>query len=433
MTATATSTVNETARTCARHELYEIAKAQAIAGTPGTLAHRMMDSANQALPAAAQHSDAEVREIVEAARADVGANRDNGQTRGAATVEPVPGVYDPAADPWKLRSLADAYTERPQIQYIAKPLMGIPSVGAAAGHSGHHKTNVFIDLAACVADGPPWLTSAPTLMMRPFETTQAPVVWYNTDCTTRTADDRFEAAGRAHGLPPDAPIYYFSFPSPPLDATNLASMAALADRIQYLGARLLVVDNLQVTKGSANENDSREMGPVVTAYRWLSERVGCAVLLIHHLNKQGGYRGSSAIENLVDYMPFVEREPLSNDVVVRAGKCRDAPIEPFAARYEYTHKPDSTELQTAKFTRIPVQGHTGDGAIAQGILDVIDAHPGEGRTEVVARVQGALEGAGRNRVRAVLDSLMNRGQIVEKIGDRNAKHLAKCPNAEFAE
>jgi hypothetical protein len=61
-----------------------------------------------------------------------------------------------------------------------------------------------------------------------------------------------------------------------------------------------------------DENSSKDAGIVVDAITWLQKELNCAACFIHHSNKGGGYRGSTAYRGNVDFVLKVEglhREP----------------------------------------------------------------------------------------------------------------------------
>lgn len=63
------------------------------------------------------------------------------------------------------------------------------------------------------------------------------------------------------------------------------------------------------------------------ALRKIAEETRAAIALIHHSNRGGSYRGSSAISGAVDLMLKVESKPESSIVEMSTEKVRD--VEPF--------------------------------------------------------------------------------------------------------
>jgi len=320
----------------------------------------------------------------------------------------------------QVQTLADAYAPRPAMTYLVEALLPVPSVSLLVGPSGVHKSNLLMDLAACLAGGLPWLSPPPNGDARPFQTTQCPTLWYNADNPTPVLHDRFQAFGLGHGLPEAAPLFYFSFPDPPLIATRKASVAALKGAILSCAARLVIIDCLAAVRGDTDENSS-DMAAVLTPLRRLTEECGIALVLIHHENKIGGYRGSTVIENAVDFSLLVHREPFSQDVEIRPGKMRHAEIKPFAASFSYEHKPGSSDLARARFFGLRVDSGNEEEEIEAAILDFIAEHPGANMTAIKKEIQACFEAVGLNRVSRVVVRLKSKGKVRECHGPRNAK------------
>ena len=117
----------------------------------------------------------------------------------AGTVTP----YTPTEqfyDSWQARTLADAYTQRPPVEYAVTGLFALPSLNIIYGAPGSLKSFLAADMAVSIAAGLPWLPEAP---WQPgavaIPTRQAPVMWLDFDNGRNRTDDRFEALeiGRA--------------------------------------------------------------------------------------------------------------------------------------------------------------------------------------------------------------------------------------------
>ena len=97
---------------------------------------------------------------------------------------------------------------------------------------------------------------------------------------------------------------------------------------------LIVVDTLARNFGGGNENSADDMGRFIDACDKLRTLTGAAVLIIHHENKLGGYRGSTAFEGALDCLMIAKREGLA--VTLSCAKMKDdgefAPTAPGGAR-----------------------------------------------------------------------------------------------------
>lgn len=175
------------------------------------------------------------------------------------------------------------------------------------------------------------------------------------DNGTRRMHERVAAFAVGHQVRDDIPLICVSMPAPWLVASDWACMEALGERIIRHRIGLLIVDNLLVTSGAANENDP-EMALIMANWRRLTEWTNIGTILVHHPNKRetvnrpgDRLRGHGSIEAALDLALFIEREEQSNTITVKATKVRGAEINPFSAMFTYQQKPRSTELESARF------------------------------------------------------------------------------------
>lgn len=320
-----------------------------------------------------------------------------------------------AGDPWQPFTLADAYQERPPMAYLAERLFALPSLSVVYAAPGALKSFFLADLAACVAGGLPWLPPAhwlPNNTATSKATRQAPAVWLDFDNGRRRTHDRFKALGRAHNLPPDIPLKYYSMPTPWLDATNKASIGDLILRVNDIGAGLVVIDNLGVVSGNAEEN-SGDMAQVMSLFRQLAEDTGAAIVLIHHQRKgaAGGLggragdnlRGHSSIEAALDLALWIEREDYSDTLTVRATKVRGEDILPFSA--VFTYESDlSGELAKAQFYGIATEDLVSGAAIEKAILEALTGQS-LNKSDLAKAVKELLPDVGINRIRERVDRM----------------------------
>jgi hypothetical protein len=332
-------------------------------------------------------------------------------------------------DGWKIYSLADAFQERPPLQYVVNDLFSLPSLNICYGPPGAYKSMLLLDAGLCVSAGLPWLT--------PLQdgntaraTTKAPVLWLDFDNGLLRTHERVEAISRAKGLTPATNgFHYVSMPSPWLDAGDAGIMAELTGVVDRLGAKLVVVDNLGAVSGNADEN-SAQMVHVLAAFRQMAETTGSAVVIIHHQRKSNGFksrsgeslRGHSSIEAALDLALLVQREERAQSVQVKSTKTRGVDVAPFGAVFAYDHKPGTTELYKAQFFGLPVEDLASDRAINAIILDIVAENPGILKGALTNEVRENLDEVGVNRVRERIDALVATGKLVVQTGERTAKH-----------
>ena len=333
------------------------------------------------------------------------------------------------SDPWQAFTLADAYQDRPPVEYVAAGLFALPSVNIIYGSPGTLKSLLMADLAICAAAGVEWLSAASWITgnkARAYPTRQCPVMWLDFDGGRRRTDNRIGALGRARDLPIDTPIIYYSMPNPWLNATDKNSIGALILRAKELGAMLIIIDNLGVVSGGADEN-SAEMIQVMSLFRQLSEETGAAVILIHHPRKGNGIggragdtlRGHSSIEASLDLALLVEREELADTVSIKCTKARGADVLPFSAVFTYEDDQNG-DLVTAKFFGITTEDIKSNEAIKREIKVSLYGTV-MNKTDLKKAVKELLPDVGLLRIGDIIDRMTKAGDIIFTSGDRTEK------------
>jgi hypothetical protein len=239
--------------------------------------------------------------------------------------------------------------------------------------------------------------------------------------------ERIEAAAHARKLAPSAPLYYVSMPNPWLDMSNYRSAQVLGQHAQACGAKVIVVDNLRDVSGAVDEN-SGEMGRVMSNFRRLTEDTQAAVIVIHHQRKTNGLsgragdtlRGHSSIEAAIDLALLIEREEHADSLTISATKTRGADVYPFGVLFTYEHKPDSTELAEIRFFGVEIEDLSSDAAIRRAILEAVKDLQPVSQTDLLTSVKPTLD-VGINRIRSQMAGLVNKGRLSVTTGARNAK------------
>jgi hypothetical protein len=214
----------------------------------------------------------------------------------------------------------EAFDAPEEIRWLVDGLITRPSTVALVGEAGSKKTYTAFDLGVCVASGQRWLGRA---------VTQGPVFIIDEESGRRRLKHRLAQAIKGHGYGRGLPIYWTSLGgyklNDPLDVEEIRTC------LVEVRPALIIIDALIEVSGGADENSSTEMNPVLDALRQIAAEIDAAVLVIHHGNKAGGYRGSSAIKGGVDLMLMIESKPDSVDLDFKTEKARDIAPVTFAA------------------------------------------------------------------------------------------------------
>ncbi len=345
-------------------------------------------------------------------------------TSSANTVRVNTGVV---SDPWHVFTLADAYAPRTPLQFLVSGLFTLPSLGVVYGAPGTMKSMLLADLAVCVASGSVWLPSSASSDKDGRGTMHTAVMWIDLDNGARRTHERFEALARSRSIPASAPLYYVSMPTPWPNAGSLNVMKSLAGRLQQREVKLVIIDNLGLIKGNADEN-SADMVQVMGNLRWLTEQTNSAVIVIHHQRKGNGLigrageslRGHSSIEASLDLALLVEREPRSQELTIRSTKTRDVDVPPFGAQFAFEHKFGSEELATARFYSIEVEDDASDTTLEAIIGEVVTARHPINQSDLKKEVKKRLPEIGANRICQKANEMAGAGSLKSAIGARKA-------------
>jgi replicative DNA helicase len=176
-----------------------------------------------------------------------------------------------------------------------------------------------------------------------------------------------EAAGRIH----DAPIYVDDTPA--LSAIELRAKARRLKRVKEANLGLIIVDYLQLMRGSSSRDESREqeISQISGSLKALAKELRLPVIALSQLNRQvegrnppkprmADLRESGAIEQDADVIAFIYRDevynPQSRDqgvAEILIAKQRNGPVGDvrLAFRSEYTRFENLEEL-----AELPVDG-----------------------------------------------------------------------------
>ena len=187
---------------------------------------------------------------------------------------------------------------RPPKAWLIEGWLGPGDIGMLFGAPGTGKTFVALDLALDAALGQPAGGGM-------FAIARRLSVAYCTGEGGAGLGDRLRAAAQARRLVAgDLPGLTLWTAQPQLFDAGDAGAASWVAAVQAAGDKpdIVILDTLHGATAGADENSARDMGTVLGSVRYIRDSLGCAVLLVHHANKSGGYRGSSALHGAVDLM-----------------------------------------------------------------------------------------------------------------------------------
>ncbi len=170
------------------------------------------------------------------------------------------------------------------------------SLASIVGKEASYKSFVAIGMAAAVLTGTPWLG---------HDAEVAPVLYLAAE-----GQSGIRRRVRAWEIVNSASLAAMMLLPEPVRFLDAADVDALYAEIAALPAMpaLIVVDTLARNFGGGNENGADDMGRFIAACDRLRTLTSACILIIHHENKLGGYRGSTAFAGAMDTMIEAKRE-----------------------------------------------------------------------------------------------------------------------------
>lgn len=250
-------------------------------------------------------------------------------------------VAEPEPQPANtLHWAADAWEPRPPRPFVVADFLGAGDVMCLYGDGGVGKTWIVCDLAVSVADRQPWLGRA---------VTQSPVLVIDEESGERRLLDRLERTMRGHGIKPGTavPIAFASYAG--WDLREDVDAGRLHQAITETGAGLVIIDALMDVMLGAEENSVKDVSLVFHNLRRVAQATQAAIIVLHHANKAGGYRGSSAIKGSVESLVSVSKLNEAGTLLrLESDKLRDGEPFDFGAGLGFDKATNSFRLNLAE-------------------------------------------------------------------------------------
>jgi hypothetical protein len=186
----------------------------------------------------------------------------------------------------------------------------------------------------CVALGKPWLD---------HPVTQGSVLFIDEQTGPRQLLARFNAALNAHNAPPETPLHIHS-----LAGHNFRDPKSANDLINLAKAKnvsLIVIDAFSNLMQGSSESSLAAVLPVLFHLRRLAESTNAAIVVTHHTNRHGSFRGSYAISAGTDLMLQLETKSGDPDLTFYTIKSRLVAPPSFTAHCNF----DTTSDGSSRF------------------------------------------------------------------------------------
>lgn len=192
----------------------------------------------------------------------------------------------------------------PEHEWLVKGVITRGERTMMVGASQSGKSFLAIDLAMSIARGTPWFGN---------KVKRGGVV-YQAGEGGRGIKKRLRAYRAEHGLDLSGQMPFVLLPAPvDLYAGDDATTALIAEVKHWSTTfdcplELVVIDTLSTATPGADENSSKDVGPVLARCERIAQECACAVMLVHHMNSGGQKpRGHTSILANLDSVLKVER------------------------------------------------------------------------------------------------------------------------------
>lgn len=194
-----------------------------------------------------------------------------------------------------LRKVKDLCDSAEEAEFIIPELLQKPQTVVIHGESNAGKTATVIALAKHVLHGQPFKVRDE---MMPVD--QGPVIWFNGDCSATELKQAFSDADLT-----EAKDFY------EVSDFKLSHKKRFQQYVKKVKPKLVVIDSLSSCLDDGVDENRREAA--IPLY-FLNNKNGtlwpsCSIIIIHHDNKEGGYRGHSAIKGAVSEMWQIQEIP----------------------------------------------------------------------------------------------------------------------------
>lgn len=235
-------------------------------------------------------------------------------------------LSEPERPRFVAKSANEALKPQPPIDWIIDGLMSTKSVVEIHGDGGSKKTYCLYYMLVCASKGIPFLQ---------FKTKKSKCLILDEESGETRLLRRLEEILKGGMIEDISSLEYMSLKQVKLD--NTADVIDLMNFIQVNQYDIIVIDALSDVM-DGDENSKKDTQPVFNNLRKIAEETGALIIIIHHSNKIGGYRGSSAIKGSVDLMLEVVSNEGSPIIKFTSKKERDIERISFSAKASWQDK-----------------------------------------------------------------------------------------------
>lgn len=217
---------------------------------------------------------------------------------------------EPKPEPmFKLMSLEELDALPPQ-EYLIENTLIEEGTSMLTAKEGSFKSFISLDMSLCIATGKAW---------HGYAVKQGPVIYV---CAEGAGGliKRVKAWCKENGESFPKNFYTIAVPT---KIHQPAAKAGLVEACEQVKPNLVVLDTLARCAVGVNENDSNEMGQFIDSMTEISKSAKAHVMTVHHNNKGGDYRGTTALAGAMDSRFSMQTTSEEDKVIFKWEKQKD--------------------------------------------------------------------------------------------------------------
>jgi len=195
------------------------------------------------------------------------------------------------AEPFPVIRMAEVRQDLGRPAWLVEPLWAAGGAGVLGGHPKSGKTWLALEMAVSVASGSPCLGAYPVH-------DAGPVLLYLAEDSASSAHERVQGICRHRGLCLEN-LDLLLLRTPVLRLDSRVDAERLAATVAAVRPKLLVLDPF-VRVHSADENSASEISRLLATLTALKRAFEVAVLLVHHVRKNGAAHPGQALRGSGD-------------------------------------------------------------------------------------------------------------------------------------
>ncbi|MCW5878102.1 MAG: AAA family ATPase [Anaerolineales bacterium] len=322
-------------------------------------------------------------------------------------------------DQLRIYSAWETLEPLPAQDWCVQDVFTRPSLNLLVGAPGAKKTWLALDLAVSVACGQDWLghstaSSAVGAHGRAPVQSPTPVLILDQEGGLQRTWDRLGRTLRGHQAASETSVFFV--PPAGYNFADRAEVDAISARARSLNVGLIIIDALANVMPGVDENNVLSMQPVIANLSRLARETNAAVLLIHHTNKRGVFRGSSLIASGVDHMLLVESQPEEDLIRLATLKARDIAPVSLTAKANFGQSPDNQPTFHLSPAPPGVQSPRPLSTTAQNLIQLLSDTP-----LTFPQLTAGLADIAPGTVRNVLHQLVLSGHVRRADGGRRGQ------------